>query len=88
MMGNELTAAWAEYSKTKLLIGPILTRKLNEFFDEVTSGGTSLYLALDPMTPNGEPRAKLSKEAQEIAYKEIPPILEAIRTEARAVIHG
>ena len=42
-----------------------------------------MNLALDPMVPNGEPRAKLWDEARQTAYKDLPLVLQAIREEAR-----
>jgi oligoendopeptidase F len=87
-MARELGAASEEYSKTKLLISSALTARLDEFFGKVFLAGMSLNSALSPMTLDGEPRAKLWKQTQDAAYKETPLILEAIRTEARAVIHG
>jgi hypothetical protein len=87
-MALEMGAASEEYSKTKLLISPALTARLDEFFGKVFFAGMSLTSALSPMTPNGEARAKLWEKTQDAAYKETPLILEAIRTEARAVIHG
>jgi hypothetical protein len=40
------------------------------------------------MTPNGQIRASFFDKARETAFKKLPLILEAIRTEARAVIHS
>jgi hypothetical protein len=87
-MARDLGAASEQYSQNRLLISLALARKVDEFCNTVVSGSMTLNLALDPMTPNGDTRANLWKQAQEIAYKELPPMLEAIRTEARAVIHG
>ena len=87
-MSRELGAASEHYSNTKLLISPSLTARLDEFFGKVFLAGMSLNSALSPMTPNGEMRAKLRNQTQDAAYKETPLILEAIRTEARAIIHG
>ncbi len=52
------------------------------------SAQLTLNIAASPMISDGEPRAKLWDEAREIAYKKLPTILEAIRSEASAVIHG
>jgi len=86
-MGVDLAAASTEYSQKKLLIDVSLTRKIDEFFSKVVSAGMSLNHALDPMTPNGETRANHWRRAQEIADKELPPLLRAIQTDSRAVIH-
>ncbi len=80
-MGVDLAAASTEYSQKKLLIDVSLTHKIDEFFSKVVSAGISLNHALDPMTPNHWRRA------QEIADKELPPLLQAIQTDSRAVIH-
>ena len=53
----------------------------------MVSVGIDVRLALDPMV-QGEPRVKIWTQAQQTAYKELPSILEAIRVEARKVIHG
>jgi len=87
-MGRKLAEASEQYSQNKLLINPVLTRKLDEFFDKVVSAGITLNLALDPMTPNGQPRADLWNKAQEIVYKEIPLVMRAIEIESRAAIEG
>jgi hypothetical protein len=87
-MGRSLAEASGEFSKNRLLIGESLEQKLDEFFNKMFSGGMTMNLALDPMVPNGDPRAKLWDEARETAYKDLPSILKAIRDEARAVIHG
>jgi hypothetical protein len=41
-----------------------------------------------PMVQDGNARAKLVDQAREIAYRELPAALIAIRDDARAVIHG
>jgi hypothetical protein len=87
-MARSLGAASQEFSKNKLLISESLGRSLDQFFKKMFEGGLSMNLALDPMTPSGEPRAKLWDEAKETAYKDLPGILKAICDEARAVIHG
>jgi len=83
----DLAAASTEYSATKLLLSVPLTHKIDEFFNKAVSVGSILNIAQDPMTPNGE-RARYWNEAQEIANKEMPLILQAIQTEARAEILG
>jgi hypothetical protein len=40
------------------------------------------------MTPNGETRAGSFDNAHKAAYKKLPSVLEAIRIEARPVIHS
>lgn len=86
-VGVDLAAASTEYSQKKLLMDVSLTSKIDEFFSKAVSTGRILNHALDPITPNGEMRANYWKQAQEITTKELPPILEAIRKDARAVIH-
>ena len=84
---RDLAEASAEFSQKKLLISAALTRKIDEFFKKVVAAGISLNTALDPMTPNGDTRAKHWREAQEFT-KELSLVLEAIQSEARAEIHG
>jgi len=52
------------------------------------SGGMTIDLALDQMVQDGNARAKVVDQAREIAYKELPSVLKAIRDDARLVIHG
>ena len=87
-MSQPLAAVSEEFSKNRLLVSGTLEQKLDEFFNKMVLAGMSVNLALDPMVADGEPRAKLWDEARETAYGEIPPLLKAIREEARAVIHG
>ncbi len=88
-MARELGAASESFSKSRLLIGPDLSRRLDEFFKRAFLAGSDLTLTMDPiMMYGGEARAQLWKQAQESAYKEIPPILDAIRIEASTLIHG
>jgi len=85
-MARDLGAALEEYSRNKLLISPVLSRRLDEFFSKMLSAGVDLNLAMHPMTADGEQR-DFSKHARKTAYEELPSILDAIRTEARALIH-
>src|SRR5260370_33973251 len=83
-----LGAASSEFAKSRLLISESLGQKLDEFFNKMFSGGMTVNSALDPMVQDGNARAKLVDQAREIAYRELPAVLKAIRDEARAVIHG
>jgi hypothetical protein len=87
-MARELAGASEAFSQNRLLLGPELTAKLDQFFNETFSAGMDLNWAEHPMTPNGQVRASFFDKARETAFKKLPLILEAIRTEARAVIHG
>jgi hypothetical protein len=87
-MGRSLGAASEEFAKKRLLVSEKLGQKLDEFFKKMVFAGADINLAMDPMMTNGEPRAELWSNASETAYKEIPAILQAIRDDARAVIHG
>ncbi len=87
-MGRSLADASEAFSKSRLLISESLGQKLDEFFNKMVLAGMDMNLALNPMVADGEPRAKLWDKAREAAYREIPPILTAIREEARALIHG
>jgi len=87
-MAAELGKASEVFSPNKLLLTPELTAKLDQFFNETFSAGMDLNWAEHPMTPNGEIRASFFDKARETAFKKLPSILEAIRTEARAVIHS
>jgi hypothetical protein len=87
-MAHSLAAASEVFSQNKLLIGQELTHKLDEFFSETFSAGMSLNLAEDPMIPGSETRASFFDKARGIAFRKLPSILDAIRIEARAVIHS
>jgi hypothetical protein len=87
-MARALGTASEQFSNNRLLISETLGQKLDDFFNKMFSGATTLTLALDPMVAGGNARATLVDQAREIAFKEIPLLLAAIRTEARTVIHG
>ena len=87
-MALALGAASTEFAKSRLLVSESLGQKLEQFFSKMFSGGMTVNLALDPVVQDGNARAKLVDQAREIAYKELPSVLNAIRDEARAVIHG
>jgi|HubBroStandDraft_6_1064221.scaffolds.fasta_scaffold242543_2 hypothetical protein len=87
-MARSLGDASQEFSKNRLLVSESLEKKLGQLFNKMFEGGLGMNLALDPMVPNGEPRAKLWDEARQTAYKDLPDVLQAIRGEARSVIHG
>jgi hypothetical protein len=87
-MARSLGTASEEFSKNRLLVSESLEEKLDDFFKKMFSGGISLNLALDPMVPNGEPRAKLWDDARRTAYKDLPEVLKAIRDEGRTVIYA
>jgi hypothetical protein len=86
-MARDLGEASEELSKNRLLIAERLQPKFDEFFKKTTSARVTFHIALEPMI-QVEQRAKLWGEVRDIAYKELPSILEGIRTEAGAVIHG
>jgi hypothetical protein len=87
-MAQNLADANAEFAKSRLLISESLGQKLDDFFGKMFSGGITYNLALDPMVQDGNARAKLVDDARQVAYKELPSLLNAIRDEARKVIHG
>jgi hypothetical protein len=86
-MSQEFAEASDCFSKNKLLMSPELMRRIDEFFSKMLSAGIDLRLTFEPGM-QGEPRAQLWDQARTIAYKDLPSILEAIRSEARAAIHG
>lgn len=86
--GKELASASAEYSAKRLLFSDTLTSKIDEFFASVLSAKVRIDLAMDPATQNGTARAEFWDKAREAVYRQLPAILEAIRIEARSVIHG
>jgi hypothetical protein len=87
-MVQNLGAASKEFGKSRLLFSESLGKKLDEFFNKMLSGSMTLKLALSPTVKDGYQRAKLWDEARDTAYRDIPPLLKAIRDESRGVIHG
>jgi len=83
-----LASASAEYSAKRLLFSDTLTSKIDEFFASVLSARVRIDLALDPAIQNGTSRAEFWDKAREAVYRQLPTILEAIRAEAKTVIHG
>jgi hypothetical protein len=83
-----LGAASEQFSNTRLLIDESLGKKLDEFFNKMLSGSMTLNFALSTQMQDPNQRAKWWDEARDTAYKEIPPLLTAIRVEARKVIHS
>jgi hypothetical protein len=86
--GQALASASEEYSAKKLLFSDNLTNKIDEFFNQVLSANVSIGLALDPALQNAGSVAEFWDRAREAVYRQIPVILEAIRAEAKTVIHG
>jgi hypothetical protein len=87
-MVKALSQASEDFSQNKLLLSKELTTKLDQFFEETFFARLKLDHAEDPMTPDGRVRADFFDEARERAFKKLPLMLEAIRTEARRVIHS
>lgn len=86
--GKELALAAAEFSEKKLLLSDTLIVKLGEFFGEALSTGLYLRFAADPRLANSSTGADSWSAAQERAHETLPAVLEAIRAEARVLIHG
>jgi hypothetical protein len=87
-MAKDLGAASEEFSRNKLLFGETLRRRLDEFFQKTLVAGMSLGYAMSYDIPDGETRVKFWDKARELSDRELPSILEAIRNEARTVIHN
>jgi hypothetical protein len=87
-MAENFAAANAEFAKSRLLISESLGQKLDAFFSKMSEGSMTYNQALDPMIQDGNARAKLVDEARQVAYKDLPSVLNAIRDEARKVIHS
>jgi|GEM_PF-1987379 hypothetical protein len=86
--GQELASASAEYSQKRLLFSDTLTGRIDEFFTNALSATLRIDLAMDPMMQDGTSRGEFWDKAREAVYRQLPAILQAIRVEARAVIHG
>ncbi len=83
-MAASLAAASEAFSSNSLLISESLGLKIDAFFNKMRSGGIEMSMALNPMVADGEPRARYWDGAREIAYKDAPAVLKAIKDEARA----
>jgi len=86
--GQAMARAADKFSKNSLLFSEKLAVGLRNFFDQSFSAGTTLSLAQSPLLQDGLQRADLWDKARDIAYKQLPPLLTAIGSEARSVIHG
>jgi len=86
-MAVALGEASKECAKSRLLLSESLGKKLDDFFNEMLSGGRTLRFALSVQVQDPMQRAKWWDEARDAAHKEIPALLTAIRNEAREVIH-
>lgn len=69
----------------ELLLPETLTRQMQTFFDKTQSALVDLDIAMDPAT--GDERGRFRESATTVAFKELPALLTAIATEARAIIH-
>ena len=87
-MALNLGDASEDFAKSRLLVSESLAKKLDEFFNKMLSGGITLNYAISPMVQDGNQRAPWWDEARDVAYKQIPALLSAIRDEAKIVIHG
>ena len=86
-IAEALNAAINEFLNGKLLIPPPLVRQCEVFFDAVTDGQQVAHLAFDPRLHSSQ-RTHFSQSAAEIAYKQIPQMLQQIYDTGRAVVHG
>ena len=78
---------WSEYIEHKLLLTKAIVASIEELFDKFSEAGIAIRSA--PIFREGEMRteaAAAEKEAGEIANKLIPPLLDAIESEARRVV--
>ena len=86
--GQALASASEEYSAKKLLFSDTLTNGIDEFFNQVLSARVSIGSALDPTLQSAKSVGEFWDRAREAVYKQLPAILDAIRAEAKNVIHG
>ena len=79
---------WSEYIEHKLLLNKAIVTSIEELFDKFNEAGIAIRLA--PIYSEGEMRKEAIAaqiKAKEIAHKLIPPLLDAIESEARIVVH-
>ncbi len=79
---------WSEFIENKLLLNETIVARIDELFDKFNEARKAIRSV--PIYREGEMRKEAIAEqikAKEIAHKLIPPLLEAIESEARRVIH-
>jgi len=83
-----LAKTWFEYIENRLLLSEAIVARIDELFKKFTEAGIAIRSA--PIYRKGELRKEAAAEeikAKEIAQKLVPPLLDAIESEARRVVH-
>jgi hypothetical protein len=80
--------AQEEFINDSLLLPYKIEVQVNAFFQKVLEGQVQLGLAKHPMVVDGQQRATFWKNAAEIANKEMPKLLDAIKLRARHIINS
>ena len=81
-------AAHEELSSARLLLPPELSTKIEQLFKKMFEGQLALAFFYDPAVQNGADRAGYWDQTKTIAYTELPSLLDAVKQEARAIVHG
>ena len=86
---DKLAKTWFEYIENRLLLSEAIVARIDELFEKFTEAGIAIRSA--PIYREGELRKEAAAEeikAKEIAQKLVPPLLAAIESDARRVIHA
>jgi len=79
---------WSDYIEHKLLLDKTIVAKIDELFEKFSEAGIAIRQA--PIYREGEMRKEAVAaeiKAKEIANTLIPPLLDAIESEARRLVH-
>jgi hypothetical protein len=85
-VAEAVETALAEFLNGKLFIPPELVQKCEQFFDAMFEGRLAADLARE-VAFHPTQQVHFSKEAAEVAFKQLPSILQQIYDTGRAVIH-
>jgi hypothetical protein len=86
-VAEAVKAAFAEFLDGKLLIPSELVQKCEQFFSAMFEGRLAADLARE-VAFHPTQQIQFTKEAAEVAFKQLPSILQQIYDTGRAVIHG
>jgi hypothetical protein len=88
LLQNALIKAEDAFKSGRLLLPATIVAQYHEFYSQMLQGQLNLSLAHHPALADGMQRAEYCDRAKKIAYRDIPPLLEAIEKSGREIIHG
>jgi hypothetical protein len=84
---QNLANASKAVTDNSLLFDDALNATLYKYFTKCAELNIGAGVFFDPAT-QGQAKAKIWTDMQQTAYKDLPPLLDAIRVSARRTIHG